>query len=393
MAARQTVSSRIRAGGLALLIGAASLGVASGAVGAAESEYRIRVALVAAHRDVTVNSDAPLRVTAAGWKATMSGPLTVRLDGRRLNVNGRLVRPPVRMTGASTVLSVDGTSVRGDLVISVRDRHVFVVNELGLEDYVRSVVPSEVPSDWPLEALKAQAILARTYVLYQKAERKTSDFDVDATVQSQVYGGVPSEDGRTSEAVAATAGRVVLFDGRLAFTPYHSTSSGQTEDAMEVWGVDQPYLKGVDCSFDSASPAARWTRRIPLEEIEAALGQAGYRVGPIASITPMSRNRSGRVSSVRIVHAGGALVLKGEGLRRIIGYQRLPSMRFTLTEFAVNPDTRRVEAWFEGGGWGHGVGLCQWGMKALAERGWTAERIITYYYPGTQVDVAPRTAR
>jgi stage II sporulation protein D len=332
-------------------------------------------------------------VTATGWKATVASPLTVRLDGRRLSVNGRLVRAPIRISGGSSFLSVDGTAVRGDLVINLRDRHVFVVNELDLEEYVRSVVPSEVPSDWPLEALKAQAILARTYVLYQKAERKGNDFDVDATVQSQVYGGIPSEDGRTSEAVAATADRVVLFEGRLAFTPYHSTSAGQTEDAMEVWGVDQPYLKGVDCQFDSASPAAHWTRRIPLEEIEAALGQAGYRVGPIASITPITRNKSGRVSSVRIVHAGGALVLKGEGLRRIIGYQRLPSMRFAVTEFAVNPDTRRVEAWFEGGGWGHGVGLCQWGMKALAERGWTAERIITYYYPGTRVDVAARTTR
>jgi stage II sporulation protein D len=383
----------MRFGAFALLISVAALGLGAAASGAAETGHRIRVALVAAHRDVTVSNDAPMRVTAVGWKATVAGPLTVRLDGRRLSVNGRLVRPPVRIAGPSAFLSVDGTPVRGDLVVSVRDRHVFVVNELGLEDYVRSVVPSEVPSDWPLEALKAQAILARTYVLYQKAERTTNEFDVDATVQSQVYGGVPSEDGRTSEAVAATAGQVVLFDGRLAFTPYHSTSAGQTEDAMEVWGVDQPYLKGVDCSFDSASPAARWTRRIPLEEIEAALGQAGYRVGPIASITPMTRNRSGRVSSVRVVHAGRALVLKGEGLRRIIGYQRLPSMRFTLTEFAVNPDTRRVEAWFEGGGWGHGVGLCQWGMKALAERGWTAERIITYYYPGTRVDVAARSPR
>ncbi|MFZ5862811.1 MAG: SpoIID/LytB domain-containing protein [Nitrospirota bacterium] len=391
MVIRQTVRGPASAAMRALLLVIIALGAVPAGVGAAEE--RIRVALVAAHRDVTVGSSGPLRAAARGWTATLSGPLTIRLTGQRLQVNGRVVRPPLRLAGAAAFLSVDGALVRGDLVITVRDRRVFVVNELRVEDYVRGVVPSEVPSDWPMEALKAQAILARTYVLYKKAERAGADFDVDATVRSQVYGGVPSEDGRASEAVRATAGRVVSFGGRLAFTPYHSTSAGRTEDATEIWGVDQPYLKGVDCSFDSESPAAQWTRRIPLDEIEAALDRAGYLVGPIASMTPAARNRSGRVSSIRLLHAGGSLVLKGEDLRRIIGYQRLPSMRFDVTAFTVNPESRRVEAWFEGGGWGHGVGLCQWGMKALAERGWAAERIIAYYYPGTVIDVVSGTSR
>jgi stage II sporulation protein D len=393
MVFRETMTRLPRARVVAFLLAWTALAVLPRSEAAAERVDRIRVALVAAHHTVTVSAVGSIRVVTRGWTATIPGPLTVRLAGETLIVNDRVVRPPVRLAGASAFLSVDGTPVRGELVITVRDRHVLVVNELDLEDYVRSVVPSEVPSDWPVEALKAQAILARTFVLYKKAERAASDFDVDATVQSQVYGGVPSEDGRTSEAARVTAGRVVWFDGRLAFTPYHSTSAGQTEDAMELWGLDQPYLKGVDCSFDSESPAARWTRRIPLEDIETALGQAGYRVGPIAAIAPIARNRSGRVSSVRLLHAGGGLVLKGEDLRRIIGYQRLPSMRFDVTEFAVNPESRQVEAWFEGGGWGHGVGVCQWGMKALADRGWAAERIIAYYYPGTRVDVVAKSSR
>jgi stage II sporulation protein D len=376
----------------ALLLGGAGAVFPGAAV--ADADRRIRVALEAAHHEVTVRSHGALLVAADGWKATLNGRVRVQRAAGRLLVNDRKVTPPLRIAGASAFLTVDGTPVRGDLVITVRDRRVFVVNELGLEDYVRSVVPSEVPSDWPLEALKVQAILARTYALYQKAERGAAGFDVDATVQSQVYGGIPSEDGRTSAAVEATAGRVVQFGGRLAFTPYHSTSAGPTEDASEIWGIDLPYLKGVDCSFDRESPAAHWTRRMPLDEIEAALGQAGYRVGPIGSLTPLGRNRSGRVSAVRIVHAGGALILKGEDLRRIIGYRRLPSMRFDVTAFAINPESRRVEAWFEGGGWGHGGGLCQWGMKALADRGWTADQIIGYYYPGTTLHViAPRVSR
>lgn len=361
---------------------------------ASDADRRIRVALEAAPHEVMVTSAGPVLVAAEGWKTTLEGSVRVRRAGGRLLVNDRRTAPPVRVAGGAAFLTVDGTPVRGDLVISVRDRRVLVVNELALEDYVRSVVPSEVPSDWPAEALKVQAILARTYVLHQQAERGGNGFDVDATVQSQVYRGIPSEDGRTSKAVEATAGRVVHYGGRLAFTPYHSTSAGPTEDASEVWGIDLPYLKGVDCSFDTESPAARWTRRVPLDEIEASLDQAGYRVGPIGSLTPLGRNRSGRVSAVRIVHAGGALILKGEDLRRIIGYRRLPSMRFDLTAFEVNPESRQVEVWFQGGGWGHGVGLCQWGMKALAERGWTADQIISYYYPGTTIHaLAPRVSR
>lgn len=361
---------------------------------AASGEATIRVALHSARAEATVASAAPVRVTAAGSRRTMPGMLNVRRDGARVAVNGVGMTSPVRVEPTSSLLALDGTPLRGAMVLIARETGLLIVNELPLDEYLKGVVPAEVPAAWPSEALKAQAMVARTYALYHKAERAGREFDVDATVQSQVYGGMGSEDPRTSAAVEATAGRVVMHEGRLALTPYHSTSAGPTEDAAEVWNVDLPYLKGVECPFDAESPAVRWERRLPVEEIESALRDASYRIGPIATLTPLGRNRSGRVTAVRILHGEGELILKGESLRRIIGYRRVPSMRFDVIEFDVDPATRRLAVRLDGGGWGHGVGLCQWGMKALAERGWSASRILDYYYPGTNVDVAtPRILR
>lgn len=350
---------------------------------------RIRVALAADQGAVTVESAGAVVVAAPGPRRTVEGPLVIRREGTRVVVNEMRLGSPIRIEGESAPLAVKGMVVRGALVIIARNAGLLVVNDLDLEAYVKSVVPSEVPVTWPFEALKAQAIVARTFALHKKGERGGQAFDVDATVQSQVYGGLGSEDPRASEAVDATAGIVVMHEGRLALTPYHSTSAGPTEDASEVWGIDLPYLKGVACPFDEDSSVYRWERRLSFDAIESALREAGHAVGSLATLTPLGRNRSGRVSAVRMLHSEGELILKGELLRRIIGYQRVPSMRFDVVDVEAGP-RGGFDVRLRGGGWGHGVGLCQWGMKTLSERGWTADRIIDYYYPGTNLDDAAR---
>ncbi len=372
---------------MAALIAAA---LAAGPSAHAAGPPRIRVALAADQNAVTVESAGAVVVAAPGARRTIEGPLFIRREGTRVVVNEVPLGSQIRLEGESAPLAFQGMSVRGALVITARDAGLLVVNDLDLEAYVKSVVSSEVPVTWPFEALKAQAIVARTYALYKKGERGGQAFDVDATVQSQVYGGLGSEDPRASEAVDATAGIVVVHEGRLALTPYHSTSAGPTEDAAEVWGIDLPYLKGVACPFDENSSVYRWERRLSFDAIESALREAGYAVGAIATLTPLGRNRSGRVSAVRILHAEGEVILKGELLRRIIGYQRLPSMRFDVVDVEAEPHGGGFDVRLRGGGWGHGVGLCQWGMKTLSERGWTADRIIDYYYPGTNLDDAAR---
>jgi len=352
---------------------------------------RIRVALVADQPRVTISSATPLTVRPARGGAIMTRRARVEalqdgdaFDSGVVLVNAAAVAGPLTIAGHSSV-EVDGVSYRGSLVVTPQPGGLLVVNDVDLESYVKSVVPSEVPPAWPKEALRAQAIIARTYALYHT--RGAPRFDVVSSVQSQVYRGYAAENPRTSEAVDDTRGVIVRSNGRPAFTPYHSTSSGPTEDAIEVWGIDEPYLKGVECPFDEESAYHRWDRRFRFAAIESALRRHGYAIGHLATVTPLARNRSGRVSMVRLLHSEGELVLRGETLRRVLGYQALPSMRFDVVDVGWSADGRDAEVRIEGGGWGHGVGLCQWGMKTLAERGWTAERIIAYYYPGTSVDV------
>ena len=181
---------------VAVLI-AAALGSAAPARAAATP--RIRVALAADQNAVTVESAGAVVVAAPGAERTIEGPLFIRREGAQVVVNEMPMGSQVRLEGDSAPLALKGMSVRGALVITARDAGLLVVNDLDLEAYVKSVVPSEVPVTWPFEALKAQAIVARTFALYKKGERGGQAFDVDATVQSQVYGGLGSEDPRSEE--------------------------------------------------------------------------------------------------------------------------------------------------------------------------------------------------
>jgi len=353
----------------------------------------VRVALATDQTEVAVRSEGGVVVSTAHGRRARANWVKVRWSGKPhssstedLLVNGVRFESPVWISGRSGPVEFNGVRYRGTVVVAAREHGLLVTNQVDLEDYVKSVVPSEVPATWPFEALKAQAIVSRTYALYQQNERGQEDFDVDATTRSQVYGGLQREDVRATEAVEASRGVVVTYGGRLALTPYHSTSAGPTEDAAEVWGIDLPYLKGVADAYDGQSAVSRWDRRFSYSAIESSLRRAGYAVGPIATVTPLGRTRSGRVAAVRILHADGELILKGEAFRRVLGYQDLPSTRFDVVSISFSDSARDAEVHLRGGGWGHGVGLCQWGMKALAERGWSADHIIRYYYPGTSLD-------
>jgi len=150
--------------------------------------------------------------------------------------------------------------------------------------------------------------------------------------------------------------------------------------------VDLPYLKGVECPFDLNSPWYQWRTDVGLAMLEQRLRDEGFPVGVIASLAPATYTKAGRVVQVRILHSGGELYVKGDDLRRVLGYTVLPSTQFDF-------DVVGLQVQFAGRGNGHGVGLCQWGAKELAERGYSAETILRYYYPGTDIrdlDSLPR---
>ena len=326
----------------------------------------------------------PVQVTAAEAGFLMNG---VRMQTEQVTLQGgeqglTLTFPrPVRKSNGAAVSSGDsGTevSVSGLVQFVRRGKGFSVMNRVDLEEYVKGVVPSEVSSTWHPEMLKAQAVAARTYALYQQMLSATREYDVAATVQDQVYRGKQGIDVGILRAVEETRGLVVTYLGAPIYAAFSSTAAGLTEDAMNVWSKEYPYLKGVECPFDLASPYYQWKSSFKIDTLEQNLRQQGFPVGTIATITPLAFSRGGRVAKLRVLHSGGELVLRGEDLRKAVGYTIIPS-----TQFAIESIGQDVV--LSGFGAGHAVGMCQWGAKELAELGYPFSTILQYYYPGTEL--------
>ena len=204
------------------------------------------------------------------------------------------------------------------------------------------------------------------------------DYDVAASIQDQVYRGRQGVDARVQEAVESTRGLVVTHEGAPIYAAFSSTAAGITEDAMVVWSKDLPYLKGVECPFDVESPYYQWKASFRVTTLERNLRHQGFAVGTIATMTPVGFSRAGRVAKLRILHSKGELIVRGEDLRKAIGYTVVPSTQFTIESIGQ-------DIVLAGYGAGHAVGLCQWGAKELAELGYSFPSILRYYYPGTEL--------
>jgi stage II sporulation protein D len=282
-------------------------------------------------------------------------------------------KPGKPVNGQRLAIQVSG------LVHVVRKGKGFlVINQVDLEEYVKGVVPGEVNSSWHPEMLKAQAVAARTYALYQQMLSAARDYDVVATVQDQVYKGKDGVDTAVLRAVDETRGLVLTYQQAPIYAAFSSTAAGLTEDAVNVWSKDYPYLKGVECPFDLESPFYQWRASFRMDKLEQSLRHQGYVVGTITSIEPLAFSRGGRVAKLRVLHSEGELILRGEDLRKAVGYSIVPSTQFTI-------DSVGREVVLSGYGAGHAVGMCQWGAKELAELGYPFSTILSYYYPGTEL--------
>lgn len=315
---------------------------------------------------------------AAGDQVTLrAGDQDLKLWLPRQNGNGN--GPSVQSVDEKSALQIGGS-----LQVVRRGKGLLVVNQVDLEEYVKGVVPSEVNSAWHPEMLKAQAVAARTYALYQHMLSASRDYDVAASIQDQVYRGRHGLDARVEQAVESTRGLVITHQGAPIYAAFSSTAAGITEDAMVVWSKDLPYLKGVECPFDLESPYYQWKASFRVDVLENNLRQLGFQVGTIATLTPLSHSRAGRVATLRILHSKGELILRGEELRKAVGYTVVPSTQFTIESFGQ-------DIVLTGYGAGHAVGLCQWGAKELAELGYSFSSILRYYYPGTELQPASLT--
>jgi stage II sporulation protein D len=297
---------------------------------------RVRVLLAQGRSRVTVSSVAAFRVRdgAGVTHGVAAGPHTFG-PGLRLKVDGaqqaRALPGPLLFLPGNTPLRLD-RPYRGQLLVSVTNGKLRVVNHIGLELYLYGVVPSEMPHTWLPEALKAQAVAARTYAL---AVRKTgSDFDLYPDVRSQVYRGIVGEKPSATAAVQATAGQIVLYEGEIAKTYFFSTSGGRTATVTDVWPSSDPvpYLVSVDDPYDSASPHHQWGPfTVKPSRIARALRVPGRLLDVRTSV-----NGSGRVRTVTGVGSGGEASVSGADVRRALG---LRSTWFRIGLLSLAPPT------------------------------------------------------
>lgn len=274
---------------------------------------------------------------------------------------------------------INGRIFRGRINLILKPNgKILVVNELGVEDYLRGILCNEVAPWWPMDALKSQAIIARSYALYQKQFPKDKDFDLTSDIYSQVYGGKSSERWRTNRAVDLTKGKILTYQGNILPAYYHAACGGHTEDASKLWNVDLPPLKGVVCPFCLHSPHYKWQVKISLQDISSKLIVKGFKVEEISGIEIIGYDGSGRITGLEIKSQDKGFPISAKDFRQALGPNIIRSANFT-----IRIDSGAVH--FEGLGWGHGVGLCQWGMQEMARKGSKYEQILQYYFPQSKL--------
>ena len=344
----------------------------------------VRVGILRDQDRVVVMSDRPIDVRAAGGQRMVLQPGAHEITPGGIGIDipdaGELGGPVRLIPASDTRLFVAIRPYRGILEIRrTPSGRLTVINELDLEEYLYGVLKMEVDPRWPAEALKAQAVAARTLAIYNLGRYQSEGYDVRATTDTQVYGGVSAEDPLTTAAVELTRGEILTYQGRPILAVYHSDSGGVTESSEYVWGGRYPYLKGVRDPFTAAAP---WSIKMDLAVFEARLRRAGRSVAGVLSITAGDLTPSGRVGSVRIVAASGTTTLRATELRSLLGAN---VMKSTLFSVRLLPDGQAAVE-FVGRGSGHGVGMSQWGARGLALQGRSYIEILRYYYSGVTTE-------
>jgi stage II sporulation protein D len=307
---------------------------------------------------------------------------------RLIETGDELERARVQPADAGAQLVVDTMPYRGVVeVLPAEEARITVVNVVPLEAYLRGVVPNELaPEAFPqIEAQKAQAVAARSYVLAHLGDYASRGYDVCATAACQVYRGSSSEHPLTDRAVLETRGIVASWRGRPIHAFYTSTCGGHTEEGTAVFDDDAPYLRGVACPTERAlaDPAKRggsWEVRLAPDRVARAVARYGS-VGRIQDLVPTRVGVSGRVVELRVIGSEGELDLRGQQVSFGLG---LRESLFVLRK-ETGPLGELERFVITGKGWGHGVGLCQVGASGMARAGASFDEILKHYYTGVTV--------
>ena len=343
------------------------------------------------------------------------------------------------------IIVVNDKKYRGDIEIKrYSDSDMTVINVVGMQEYLYGVVPREIGGNSPYEAVKAQAIVARTYAIKNYEKRMKWGFNLYPTVDDQAYGGYEWENVNSNRAVDETDGQVVTYDGKLIDGYYFSTSGGYTENSENVWTSALGYLKAVPDPYEPDNLSkTKWTVELTADEIEERLAKYGVDVGSVINVEPTEYTEAGRVLELKIEGTEGTEIITKSKARTYLG---LDSQWYTVNDeppkalevvidredVKKDEEDKKVEKnereevekerelklllkqltslirgeksdvnvvkkeyaarkkytdvfVFQGRGWGHAVGMSQNGAKGMAENGFTAEEIIKWYYTGVEV--------
>lgn len=302
--------------------------------------------------------------------------LTIKKAYDFLSLNPTAIKAPISIQSNAEWIEYKGVSYRGTVLLKPFDGKVYIINLVPVELYLLSVVPSEVSASWPKEALKAQAICARTYVVKEMLNRKKQEYDVDTSTNTQVYKGKNKEHKNTTEAVFETEGLILIHKGQPIQSFFHSNAGGYTEDPANVWGNSVEYLKPVPSEYDKDGDQYSWEEKWKTDYVNNSLRDLG--VGEIQDIIVASRFPTSRVNELEIIGTSGSKRIKATEFRKKIGASKLKSTRFGIRK------EESGDFYVKGLGSGHGVGMSQWGSFAMAKSQFNHKEILQHYFKGIE---------
>ncbi len=355
------------------------------------ANHMIRVQVGATKEPFQIASAGYFRVEASGGGVLSSGPalppVTVRAVGSGIQFGTKIFKAQsifIHSLGSAGV-RYDHRSYKNGLEIKRKPgNELLIINHLDLEHYLKGVIPFEANPKWSDATLHASTIVSRTFALFKMIEKRNQDYDVGSGVLSQVYAGENVRHDRTDLIVDQTRGQVMLYHGEIFPAYFHSASGGATTSADSVWSVKpHPALQGIDCEFCRSSKHETWSGFVKYSEIEKVVrDEGGQPVRAIKEIKLKNYDHSGRAREIEVTGRNGKFKVPFSELRGWIGVQKIKST--LIVKYLNEPAQNGVMFW--GRGWGHGVGLDQYGAKLMGELGYSPSQILDYFYPGVSVE-------
>lgn len=306
------------------------------------------------------------------------GPVSASAEGNRISWGqGRTFDSPVDAWSPGG-LRIDGKPLRGRVRLSASQGTLQAVIPVPLEEYVAAVLSKEAAPSFLPEALAAQAVAVRTYALLGMTRPRSPDYDLVSDVEDQVFDGNDGVSEPFRRAAESTRGEAITWRGELARAVYHSTCGGRTESAANAWGQDVPYLRSLFCDDCRDSRVWRWAYRMGSEEGRRVAKALGIQPSGPLFLEVTEWNSTGRAARVRISSGGVSRTMKASLFRRAAGYAKVRSLKMEIVPAAGGWD-------ISGEGYGHGVGMCQWGANGMARAGKNHREILLRYYPGTEI--------